>query len=79
MYQFVREYLWQAGGSCPREELRAAMLRHPAIRERLNGSQGFGRLLVNMRHSGDVELDGDMVTATSRSLRRGVPGQKPVS
>ena len=70
LYQFVREYLWRENGSCHRDELLAEMKRHRRVRERLESSRGFASLLSNMRHSGQIELDGDLVRATPRTLRR---------
>ncbi len=75
LYQFVRQYLWQAGGSCSRAELLAAMSRDEAVRTRLTNSQGFLALLTNMRHSRELILDGQMVRATDRALRRGAPSE----
>ena len=74
LYQFVREFLWRAGGHCSRDELLAAMLGDPAVRERLERGQGFGRLLTNMQHSGEVVVDNRTIKATPRGLRRGAPG-----
>ena len=71
LYQFVREYLWQVGGSCSRNELLAAMLEVDWARQRLGESQGFISLLDNMRHSGEVLCEGEIVRSTTRALRRG--------
>ena len=73
LYQFVREYLWHAGGSCSRAELLTAMSKDGAVRTRLANSQGFLALLTNMRHSGELVFDGEAVRATLRALRRGTP------
>lgn len=70
LYDFVRRYLCEHGGSCTRDELLAALLAEPRTRERLSHSKGFTALINNMRHSGDVALTGDGVEATSRTLRR---------
>lgn len=37
---------------------------------RLANSQGFTPLLTNMRHSGDIFLEGETVRASARTLRR---------
>ena len=73
LYQFVREYLWRAGGSCTRAELLTAILENEAVRTRLGTSQGFTALLSNMRHSGELMYDGEIIRATARALRRGAP------
>lgn len=70
LFQFVREYLCRKGGSANRSELLEAMLEQPRIRGRLEGSQGFDRVLANMRYSGWVELNGDAVNATPKTRRR---------
>ena len=70
LYDFVRRYLAAHGGLCARSELLHAMMADPKTSERLSRSKGFGPLLINMRHSGDVELDGPIVRATSRTFRR---------
>ena len=71
LYQFVREYLLAVGGSCARDDLRAAMLEVDWVRRRLAEGQGFTSLLNNMRHSGDVLCEGEIVRSTARALRRG--------
>lgn len=71
LYQAVREHLWRVGGSCTRDELLEVMLSNTALRNRLFEGQGFSRLLTNMRHSGEILLEGELVRATSRALRRG--------
>lgn len=70
LYDFVRRYLIAHGGSCSREDLLAALQAHDSMKERLARSRGFSALLNNMRHSGDVTLIGNIVMATSRTVRR---------
>ena len=70
LYDFVRRHLMAQGGSCSREELIAALLADPVMRERLARSKGFAALLHNMRHSGDVALSDSTITATGRTVRR---------
>lgn len=70
MYDFLRRYLVAHGGSCSRQELLCALQADEAMRERLARSKGFAALLNNMRHSGDVVLDEDIVKATNRTSRR---------
>lgn len=71
LYQVIREHLWRLGGTCSRDELLKLMSSDASIRKRLHEGQGFARLLTNMRHSGEVLLDGKIVRATHRALRRG--------
>ena len=71
LYQAVREHLWRVGGTCTRDELLEVMLSDTAVRKRLLEGQGFSRLLTNMRHSGEIMLQGEIIKATSRALRRG--------
>lgn len=70
LYQFVREYLCSHGGVVDRTALLAAMKEDPRIAIRLAGSQGFVRILWNMRNSGWIELDGDMISATRKTFRK---------
>jgi hypothetical protein len=70
LYDFVRRHLVANGGTCSREDLLAALQSDPVIRERLARGRGFRALVNNMRFSGDVTLDRDRVTATSRTYRR---------
>jgi hypothetical protein len=74
MYDFVRRYLCDNGGISTRATIEAALLADPQKRQRLLNSRGFHSLISNMHHSGDVELDGPIVRATSRTYRRlGLP------
>ena len=70
LYDFVRRYLCAHGEPCSREELEAALLAEPILKARLEGGRGFNALLRNMRHSGDVILTADFVTASARTHRR---------
>ena len=70
--QFIREYLCRHEGRCTRDELLQAIRRRPELLAKLERGQGLARLVQNMRHSGFVTIDGDIVTATSRTLRRTV-------
>ena len=70
MYDFVRRYLVDHGGSRSRQELLWALQSDEAMRERLARSKGFTALLHNMRHSGDVVLDGNQILASDRSFQR---------
>ena len=68
LYQFVRDTLAARGGTCTREELLDAIHANPAASSRLERSEGFGRLLINMKHSGFITLDADIVRATRRRV-----------
>lgn len=70
LYDFVRRYLCDRGGSATRPEVRAAIMSDPRFAEKLERSRGFHSLISNMHHSGDIELDGQTIRATSRTLRR---------
>lgn len=70
LYDFVRRYLCAHGGACSCKELHSALLAVPILKARLGRSQGFGALLRNMRHSGDVILNENLVSASARTLRR---------
>lgn len=70
LYDFVRHYLVERGGSCTRDELLAGLNADQAMKERLANSRGFRALLHNMRQSGDVALHADMIHATTRTERR---------
>ena len=70
LFQFVREYLCRHGGAANRAELLNAMQTDPRIRSRLERSQGFDRVLANMRYSGWVELGDDTAKATAKTRRR---------
>lgn len=70
--QFIREYLCRHGASCTRDELLRAIRSESDLLARLERGQGLARLLQNMRYSGFVTIDGEIVRATSRTLRRTV-------
>ena len=68
LYDFVREMLALRGGSCSRRELLAAIQAHPRAESLLERSQDYTCLLLNMKHSGFVELEGDLVRRTKRRV-----------
>ena len=70
MYHFVREHLRSTGGRCAASDLLDAMHADVRIAARLSRSQGFDALLRNMRHSGEIELEGDDVVASLKATRR---------
>ena len=70
LYEFVRQTLALRGGVCSRRELLAAIEADPLNSSRLARSRGFASLLQNMKHSGFVELQGDLVRRTKRRVGR---------
>jgi hypothetical protein len=70
LYELVRRTLAERGGCCTRQELLSAIEANPVAAERLERSQGFARLIHNMKHSGFVELEEELVRRTSRKLGR---------
>jgi hypothetical protein len=70
LYDFVRRFLCDHGGSATRAEVRAAIMSDSRYAEKLERSRGFHSLISNMHHSGDIELDGPTVRATGRTYRR---------
>jgi len=70
LYEFVRSYLRDHAGACTRSQLRAAMDGDRDASARLRESRGFSALLSNMKHSGFIEVNGELITATSRRLGR---------
>lgn len=70
LYQFVREFLVERGGAAEQADLLSAMQADLRIAARLQQSEGFNRLLWNMRHSGWIELRGSQVSATQKTLRK---------
>lgn len=70
LYQFVRDQLAASGGACTRSELLKAIHRDRQASARLDQTQGFSALLSNMKHSGFLTLDDDLVRATPRRVGR---------
>ena len=68
--QFIRAVLERHGGACTRDEIYSAIRADRHASERLCSGQGLPRLLQNMKHSGFVTLDGDMVRRTGRKVGR---------
>ena len=68
--QAIRELLCRQGGRCTRDSIRIALEADAHLRGRLHDGQGLARLLRNMQYSGFVMIDGETVTATSRTLHR---------
>ena len=70
LYDFVRRYLCAHEGACSRDELLTALMAEPKMKERLSRSQGFTALVHNMRHSGDIVLEGDVLRPSLRTFQR---------
>lgn len=67
MHEFIRRALADHGGVCSRVQLLLAISADPHASERLTRSKrGFIAILGNMKSSGFVEFDGDLVRRTSR-------------
>lgn len=67
LYEFVRRTL-DTRSSCTRDELLNIMMDDQEIAQRLADSQGFSRLLNNMKQSGFIELEGKLVRRTKRRV-----------
>ena len=66
LHEFIRQTLAAHGGACTREELLSAILADATASERLTRTQGFTGVLGNMKSSGFVAFDGDIVRRTNR-------------
>jgi len=66
--QFIRDMLERHGGACTRGETLSAIRARPTMSERLDAGQGLSRLLQNMKHSGFVTLEGEIVRRTIRRV-----------
>lgn len=70
LYEFIRRELAAHDGVRTRSELLEAIRRDPGASERLERTQGFVAVVGNMKSSGFVELDKDVVRATGRRVGR---------
>lgn len=70
LYEFVRRTIAAHGGACTRTELLNAILADPAASARLERTKGFTAVLDNMKYSGFVVFDGDVVRRTARRYGR---------
>jgi iron complex outermembrane receptor protein len=76
LYAFIRQTLEEQGGTCSRSELLNAILRNPEASQRIaDNRQGFPRLLQNMRHSGFIELSGDVKLGQALGIKWGAEAQ----
>lgn len=73
LYEFVRSYLRLHSGSCTRSQLLSAIEADDVASTKLRQSRSFNALLSNMKHSGFITLDGEMIRATARKLGRRRP------
>ncbi|WP_169738046.1 hypothetical protein [Sphingomonas astaxanthinifaciens] len=62
--------LANAGGSMTRADLAMKIAEQPELAEALKDGRGLASLLSNMRHSGEIALEGDLVSLTGRAIRR---------
>lgn len=69
LYDFVRRTL-EAHGPSTRGDLLNAILADEEAAGELADGQGFTRLLDNMKHSGFISIDGEMVSRTNRKVGR---------
>lgn len=70
LYGLIRQTLAAGGGRCSKGDLLSAILADPVAAQRLARSQGFARLLDNMRHDGFIEVEGQLVLRTRRKVGR---------
>lgn len=66
LHEFIRRILAAHGGVCGRAELLAAISADPRASERLKRTKGFTAVLGNLKSSGFVHFDGDLVRRTNR-------------
>lgn len=70
LYEFIRRELAAHDGVRTRSQLLEAIRRDPQASGRLKQTKGFVAILGNMKSSGFVELDNDIVRATDRRVGR---------
>lgn len=70
LYDTVRCCLKENGGTCTRDQLEQQLASSPEVHARITRAGGLGPLLTNMRHSGEIKLEGNLVLLTTRALRR---------
>lgn len=66
LYEFVRRTLSEHRGVCTRTQLLEAILADPNASDRLKRTRGFSALLNNMKHSGFIQLEAELVRRTKR-------------
>lgn len=70
LYEFIRRTLAAHGGVCSRSDLLHAILSDPDASARLEQTKGLTAALGNLKSSGFVVLDGDLVRRTARRYGR---------
>lgn len=73
LFEFIRQQLAVHDGVRTRAQLLDAIGRHPQAAERLGRTRGFSAVLGNMKSSGFVELENEIVRATGRRVGRRRP------
>lgn len=67
--QAIREHLCRRGGVSTRSAIEEDLKSDPVLAHRLREGQGLPRLLRNMSYSGFVNISGETVSATERTMR----------
>lgn len=70
LFEFIRRELAAHEGVRTRSQLLDAIQRNPQASERLARTQGFAAVLGNMKCSGFIEFENDVVRATGRRVGR---------
>lgn len=70
LYELIRRTLDENGGTSSRQSLLEAIQRNPEANARLAMGRGFSALLSNMKHSGFIEIHGDMIRRSRRQVGR---------
>ena len=73
LFELIRRQLAAHQGVRTRPQLLEAIRSDPQASERLGRTQGFGAVLSNMKSSGFVELENEIVRATGRRVGRRRP------
>jgi hypothetical protein len=70
LYRFILDALAGHGGALSREELLSAIRCDPGASQDPDETWGYERVLANLRQSGFVVFDGDIVRALKRKSGR---------
>lgn len=70
LHDFIRRVPGQYGGACTRDQILEAILTDPQAAPRLQYSKGLASILSNMKHSGFVVIEGQVVRRTARHYGR---------
>ena len=71
--QAIHEILLGQGGSCSPAELRAALEANSHWRSKLEEPGFMARLIANLRHSRQIELEDGIIRMTIQSRRKIAP------